>query len=1135
MALVFRRTLMLAFSIIIVAPSAQASSNPPVIGREKFPVHRAIYGMNSQELVNFASALGDTYGTMITPENIKSMSLGARIWGSASDFDNTPIFDLSAKYLNDLVDLNPGTGKAGYTITVDANTNKTNSELLLKADFGASARVIGYSGSLGYAHDESTARSSLNGSANVHAVQYKTNQIDLRVQDGNQYKDLSAYLLGDVWTTTTFDAYAPGCATPILDTFTGPKAYTGSLINSPAEHYAAIVAMEVCYVALLTQYDALTDEAQKAKGYDKLLMFSNVIKDTINAFYGKYGDSFVTEIRGYQSVVGNVSLKSSALAGQDEYANSASISWGSSAFLAASDVKTSVKQLSQSGWANAGFDLTAEAETTPANAVTSLPPKAFADGLRDYVQSIMKDLNSTTSIPSTSLSARDPVIPPVNTNPRTNPTVPPEKALEKLDDFNKFVKGQMDEWEDPADLEEIANQAPSDPSLATDTSKTAQEKSLDKAANIAGAGIAPVNASNGKESSSSAPDGGLLPESDSISVMESEIIGKSIAATASSSGVPSALAFAVSNNPSDLDRLHEHRIEKRLNQERRKLIALGKTWKRKIGKRVTAQLERDAIKSQELPKAFRTSNMVRLATASGNRIQFQDEAVSGFDYVPYVLVLRGLAFNPSLALPKAFTGFPYVSRLLQDLNRYITLDTYLAFINSYEASGIKNTSIYHDFHLFVQDFQDLVTSTAQASFHSGQDLDRKGYYAILNTWLTGKQGFTTDLKRTKLFSAMKDSASTFYVHTLAENASAVRILGKGSSGYVPISILNGNTHRRLVWCGIGWNGILSLMDILLGTHFYPYLYADGTQAGSTGMANPICAADPFDSKPINFNSNGETIIGSHPQSAVYPLFHFESGSLKKPRLVFLQTVQNTELVLGKCQTAAPGTSGASLSLNEVLPVNNLQKSPEFWQTFWANEGGFDYSNIYTESAITGNYPDLIDGYSLFFNNNPQASLEKAASNEALLVSGSGSCGYPQSPAPRTDGYTLYSNRQVNPLWQQGLTFGYQCPYRQITPNYYCTWGENDQQVEDYSNLPQGYMRTMDALKDKKVNLLPTSQRSFVRFALLPVNSIDLSELSQKALYSYGAGNSIESMFLFDSVGKQSPFDSALPYILSNHH
>jgi hypothetical protein len=76
---------------------------------------------------------------------------------------------------------------------------------------------------------------------------------------------------------------------------------------------------------------------------------------------------------------------------------------------------------------------------------------------------------------------------------------------------------------------------------------------------------------------------------------------------------------------------------------------------------------------------------------------------------------------------------------------------------------------------------------------------------------------------------------------------------------------------------------------------------------------------------------------------------------------------------------------------------------------------------------------------------------------------------------------------------------------------------------------------MDALKDKKVNLLPTSQRSFVRFALLPVNSIDLSELSQKALYSYGAGNSIESMFLFDSVGKQSPFDSALPYILSNHH
>ena len=244
MRLTPRQTLTLTFAIFLVAPCSQGNPNSPLIGKGSFPVHRAIYGMSSQELTNYASALGDTYGTPITPENIKSMSLGARVWGSASDFDNTPIFDLGAKYVNDLVDLNPGAGKAGYFITVDATTNKTNSELLLKADFGVSARVIGYSGSLGYAHDESTARSSLHGSANVHAVQYKTNQIDLGVQDGNQYKDLSAYLLGDIWTSKTFDYYAPGCVTPKIDTFSGAKIYDGNLINSPAEHYAAIVAME---------------------------------------------------------------------------------------------------------------------------------------------------------------------------------------------------------------------------------------------------------------------------------------------------------------------------------------------------------------------------------------------------------------------------------------------------------------------------------------------------------------------------------------------------------------------------------------------------------------------------------------------------------------------------------------------------------------------------------------------------------------------------------------------------------------------------------------------------------------------------------------------------------------------------
>jgi hypothetical protein len=1041
--------------------------------KKVFKEHINHYQLDEADVHALVSSAGGAYGDDITPEGIASLSLGASLFTNVGQFNNTPIFDLSALLNDGRVDKLPGSGVETSSFSFSTSTSKHTESDKAQNDYSASLQFGGWKAKGGYAQDNASNKSNVTAASALYAFQVGNSYMRLYPQDGDTYQEWSSYLVGGDITEVDFNSYVPGCpfnqysTNNVITLGNDIRAYSGmggagSNTNSPRAHYQSIVLMEKCFSALSAQYGVQAQGADRDATLASMYRLANNINSSIKYFYNKYGEAFVTSTRAYNMVKGSVTLSSSSDADNTEWMKSGSVALSYSGWFAGADAKYAFKQLHNTSNAYSIENVVGNAETIPN---LSMDLNSYTTSLVAIVKAAIANSSATTQLPSVQLQLRDPVLP----DPRPlkdNPFIPDEKKLkiESYADYKKHIDEVKNDWTDPAEAvggkigeyyERLKNWIGPAGSAELNSGASAQQNVENLVAAV----------------------GGQRPGLPGLGPDGEELIANNVQNNflAANEGQSQLASTKVSRQGGDLD-VSGKKLLKRLKWESRKLKQYGVALRKK---------ER-AKQKKALPTI--------LAEAGDNKIQFPNSRVYGFDATPTAAVLSGLRFSPSLP-SDGFKGLPVISFLMGDLTRYRNVLTYLNFISAYSISGLKDKDVLDDFRKFMQDFDAFVTGQITKALVSGGDMSIDAYSSIMSGYVTGKlsggasAGY--DESKTTLYKVMGSLPQYKYIRALADNPFIYKTLSRGARGYIPL-VPGGckydsqpNDDHRL--------------DSKVKMLRYDSIISEPVVGGLLPryITKFHCSSD----KQVDFDTSIISLYRDATFTPMFPVFKYDSGSAETPRLVFMQVYGNATIVLGYQRAIVPEAIDSlvsDLSLSGFQPPASVSDiSSAMLEDYWLNESGYAYKNVRNESVA-----DMPAewGWSINYVNNTNSSLTSARENEVLTL---------QSPVPVCVGQWVG------------------CPEMIMTAHETFASGMHQVKNPTFSNtgmtsLP--LVSTYDAVGKKILTPYNRVRSDSTYLFLLPIRDEWLSDDAKSLSFSYGIGSTAQSIFA--GSGDNQPVNNA---------
>lgn len=990
---------------------------------------------------NTSVGSSSTMDQLITPENIKTMPLGASLWTSESLFARRSIFDMGILRGRALIPNLEGQQEQGMTSSVSSRSDKKNTSSRFNLDVGAAVRYGGFQGAVGYKHEQMRDVTQMGGRSTASIYSYVTNTLRIEPNAGKKYLELRGALSGVDLVAKQEDA---GKSKEALDkkiseyilveeAGTGDnndfkykrvkvvKVYDGEDTLSPRAHIQALIEFERIFVDLKNQYRLFSaNETVKRLTLLDMQQLKSAINASIKKFYENYGDSFAIKVSGYSEVEGEAEFEQDSKQESFEKNNAGTLTAGYNSFIGGAEASLSIGEWTKDAAASGASRLTTRVFKRPGDATVDI--SGYGDKLTTWINNAIKGTNDNAVIPAIAIKPSYPT-PPTPRSWKDDPFAPPD--MKEFKDFDAW-KESRELFKDSKAyrIPDWLKQAKGGGGNGNDDQQgdgilngrlniNIQENYFD--ANVARQNVAEQVAANDRRSTE-------------VRRVSGSIVDQVVAA--GDGEVQQALSITLSTKSpkkSGDSNLYGDALYKKFDHEFKALKAYGK----KVLAREKRIRKRESIFANQVNQG--SSNVIKnavsvadAASTENGQINLDKMMVSSFEAIPYTAVLSAL--RPDLELPVSdgpdgeVDAFFNTTVLLATLNRYQSLDTYINFIKSIPESGLGNTSIPKNFSDFVNAFEQQIIQRVELSMTTGHDVSDADLASLLNNNIVGlsKDGKSTNVQATILFKKLGTLNAYNYIIELAENSAYFSIIGQAPGGYLPLSFMMnsdpgfGPSNWNNGWCVPQISSIEKLPGIQAPNGYQvQYLKASKctTVTSETDLKQLLKAK----------------------QTPIYPLFIYRTA--QKPLLNFVQFIGGNRLIIGRDVSFSPPigdvtvipriqTNKASASAKAALGYDDGMLGDSFKLNQQIAEE-FKDERLKQPATFNAFLPsDMSWKYSLSFNKDNQSSYEGYEKNKILIT--------------RVGMYAaLQENKlsNVNPAVPRFYARGAECISSVSSPNY----------------------------------------------------------------------------------------------------
>jgi hypothetical protein len=444
-------------SLVFLASCGGGGSDTPAE-----PTYSSLYpalatnaGMDEGDFNRFMATAGR--GTEITPETIKSLSVGSSINSAQSTYNLRPIFDLGRLKEDGRLNVDTTRSQQKTVLRITSNKKASTDAEQFSLDVSASGSVgresFGAKASAAVHHANARRNTESDGTVSVQMVSANTNNIVSILSSGfSGSENFTGYLIGTKLTDELLRGYvATTESTPTG--ICGGKPYNTSIKVSryklsDAEPYANIQIlsrMESVFADLKAQYELCADVSIQTVLVRQMTELRGKIESAIADFYAFNGDSFVSQTASMNQAIGNGQLTFGTSDGNTEAQNGASLSGKYQTPAGGAGGSATLQFYKQSGWAKALQNVAVSAEAKPAGV-------ADTTAWVSSIQAMLKDQGSSLVPPMGSLPKDPGVKLPDPVGPHKDETDPPDSVFTSYYQWKQF----QDDKKAAKDEEELA-------------------------------------------------------------------------------------------------------------------------------------------------------------------------------------------------------------------------------------------------------------------------------------------------------------------------------------------------------------------------------------------------------------------------------------------------------------------------------------------------------------------------------------------------------------------------------------------------------------------------------------------------------------------------------------------------------
>jgi len=424
--------------LVLLASCGGDSNEPEPSYTSLYPALAANASMDEEDFDRYLQNAGR--GTDITPDSIKSLSVGSSVNSAASTYILRPIFDLGRLKEDNRLNVDTTGSQEKTELRLTSNKTASSASGQTTIDGSASGTYSGFRAAAAYHQANAWDTTNSDGTISVQMMSANTNNVVALLNSGfTGTENLTAYLIGTRLTDEQVRSYVATTESAPADACGGKPYITGVTVDryklADTEPYANIqllTRMETIFADLRAQHDLCTDASIQARLLGEMTGLRRKIVSAIADFYAFNGDSFVSKTTSMNQGIAKGQLTFSKASGNTEAQYGASLSVEYETLTAGAGASGSFQYYKQNGWASAVQNVQVSAESMPAGVADTA---AWVNSLH----TMLKD-QSTSEVPPMGSLPKDPGVRlPEPVGPKhPEQDVPPDTAFTSYDQWKQY-------------------------------------------------------------------------------------------------------------------------------------------------------------------------------------------------------------------------------------------------------------------------------------------------------------------------------------------------------------------------------------------------------------------------------------------------------------------------------------------------------------------------------------------------------------------------------------------------------------------------------------------------------------------------------------------------------------------------
>ena len=447
--------------------SSQFEQPQPLAYTAQYPALAAHAAMDEEDFQRYV--LTARHGTDITPESIKSLSVGSSINTAASTYNLRPIFDLARLKEDNRVDVDSSQSMEKTELRLTSNKKASSSSNQTTIDASLSGNYAGYKGAAAYHYAGAAQSTKSDGTVSVQMTSANTHNVIAILNSGFSGSDnFTPYLIGSKLSDEQLQSYI-STTQGAANASCGGKAPIVSVNiqrykladTEPYANIQILTRMEEVLADLRLQHELCLDAGLQKQTVLNMMALRSKIESAIADFYAFNGDAFVSKTTSMNQAIGKGSLSFTQADGNEESQHGASLSIGYESLVAGAGGSAALQLYKQKGWATALQNVQVTAEAQPAGvADTTAWVSSLHTMLKDQSKSEVPPMGSLPKAPGVTLP--DPLGP-------KHPEVdgPPDSVFTSYNQWKKYQEDKKAQ-KDAEALEKAKKRAEKEPLVLND-------------------------------------------------------------------------------------------------------------------------------------------------------------------------------------------------------------------------------------------------------------------------------------------------------------------------------------------------------------------------------------------------------------------------------------------------------------------------------------------------------------------------------------------------------------------------------------------------------------------------------------------------------------------------------------------